>query len=71
MVKTVNVLFVKVFSESQTVPPGTCLFDAGNGSTGAGCEVCSGLELEAPLVFILLQNTLHHLLGYLLLALNM
>ena len=38
MVKTVNVPFVRVFSEVQTLAAGICLFDVDNGDTGAGCE---------------------------------
>ena len=48
MVKTVNVLFVRVFSEVQAFPAGICLLDVGNGDTDIGCKTFSGLGLEAP-----------------------
>ena len=46
--KTVNVLFVRVFSEVQAFPAGICLLYVGNGDTDIGCKTFSGLGLEAP-----------------------
>ena len=37
MVKTVNVLFVRVFFEVQAFSANIYLFEANNGGTGAGC----------------------------------
>ena len=37
MVKIVNALIVRVFSEVQALPASICLFEAGNGGTGAEC----------------------------------
>ena len=38
MVKTANVMSVRVFSKVQALPVGICLFDVDNGGTGTGCE---------------------------------
>lgn len=48
MVKIVNVLLARVFSEIQAFPVAISLFDEGSGCADAWCEECSGIGLEVP-----------------------